>query len=291
VRSLIRRYREPIYVAFLLALPFVLFAAKARKPISLNPLDRVILALTAPIEKAIVVTVSGVQDVWHGYIALRQVREENLRLRRDVLRNRNETGSLAELKSENERLKRLLHYADRQSPTRYLVAEVIAVGASPHSHILRIARGTADGVRPGAAVVVPDGVVGQVTGDITAHYADVQLIVSPISAVPAVSQRTRGRSTVKGVGDIGRCKLEYALRTDDLQEGDLLLTAGNPGFFPKGLPLGRVVNVLKKPTGMFTSAEVVPVVNFSRLDEVMVVLDPSLPLPSTSANASIGAPP
>ena len=255
MRSLIRRYREPIYVAFLLALPFVIFAAKARKPISLNPLDRVILALTAPIEKAIVVAVSGVQDIWHGYIALRQVREENLRLRRDVLRNRGESGSLGELKAENERLKRLLQYADRQSPTRYLVAEVIAVGASPHSHILRIARGTADGVRPGAAVVVPEGVVGQVTGDIS------------------------------------RCKLEYALRTDDLQEGDLLLTAGNPGFFPKGLPIGRVVNVLKKPTGMFTSAEVVPVVNFSRLDEVMVVLDPSLPLPSTSANASIGAPP
>jgi rod shape-determining protein MreC len=288
VRSLLRRYREPIYVAFLLALPFVIFAAKARKPMRLNPLDRVILALTAPIEKAIVVTVSGVQDAWYGYIALRQVREDNLRLRRDLLHNRGETGSIAELKTENERLKRLLQYADRQSPTRYLVAEVIAVGASPHSHVLRIARGSSDGVRPGAAVVVPEGVVGQVTGDVTSNYAAVQLIVSPTSAVPAVSQRTRGRSTVKGVGDISRCKLEYALRTDDLQEGDLLLTAGSPGFFPKGLPIGRVVNVLKKPTGMFISAEVVPVVSFSRLDEVMVLLDQSPPLPAAAANASNG---
>jgi rod shape-determining protein MreC len=290
VRSLLRRYREPIYVAFLLALPFVIFAAKARKPVRLNPLDRVILALTAPIEKAIVVTVSGAQDIWYGYIALRNVREENLRIRRDLLKNRGETSSINELKSENERLKRLLQYADRQSPTRYLVAEVIAVGASPHSHVMRIARGSADGVRPGAAVVVPEGVVGQVTGDVTANYAAVQLIVSPTSAVPAVSQRTRARSTVKGVGDISRCKLEYALRTDDLQDGDLLLTAPGPGFFPKGLPIGRVVNVVKRPTGMFTPAEVIPVVNFSSLDEVMVVLDQPLPLPSTSANASNGAP-
>jgi rod shape-determining protein MreC len=290
VRSLLRRYREPIYVAFLLALPFVIFAAKARKPVTLNPFDRVILALTAPIEKAIVVTVSGVQDIWYGYIALRSVREENLRLRRDLLKNHTDTNAILELKNENERLKRLLQYADRQSPTRYLVAEVIAVGASPHSHIMRIARGSADGVRPGAAVVVPEGVVGQVTGDVTSNYAAVQLIVSPTSAVPAVSQRPRGRSTVKGVGDIARCKLEYALRTDDLQDGDLLLTAPGPGFFPKGLPIGRVVGLVKKPTGMFTPAEVIPVVNFSQLDEVMVVLDQALPLPSTSANASNGAP-
>ena len=74
-----------------------------------------------------------------------------------------------------------------------------------------------------------------------------------------------------------------------MQEGDLLLTAGGPGFFPKGLSIGRVVNVSKKPTGMFTAAEVVPAVNFSRLDEVMVVLD-HFPIPTGSANASIGAP-
>jgi rod shape-determining protein MreC len=289
VRSLLRRYREPIYVAFLLALPFAVFAAKARKPMSLNPLDRVILALTAPMEKAIVGTVAGVQDAWQGYIALRHVREENLHLRRDLLRGRAETSSIAELKTENERLKRLLQYADRESPTRLLVAEVIAVGASPHSHVLRIARGSADGVREGAPVIAPDGIVGQVTADVTSSYAVVNLIVSPTSAVPAVSQRTRARSTVKGVGDVTRCKLEYALRTDDLQEGDLLLTAGGPGFFPKGLSIGRVVNVSKKPTGMFTAAEVVPAVNFSRLDEVMVVLD-QFPIPTGSANASNGAP-
>ena len=149
MRSLLRRYREPVFVAFLLALPFAIFAAKARKPMSHNLFDRAVLALTAPVEKAIVMAVNGMQDAWHGYVALRGVREENLRLRRDVLHDHNEASALIEVKAENERLKRLLEYADRQSPTRYLVAEVIAVGASPHSHVLRIARGTADGVAQG----------------------------------------------------------------------------------------------------------------------------------------------
>ena len=204
----------------------------------------------------------GVQDGWHDYVALRQVREENLRLRREILRAQGETSGLGEVKAESERLKHLLEYADRSRPTRFLIAEVIAVGASPHSHVLRIARGSEDGVLQGAAVVAPEGAVGQVAVT-TAHYADVQLIVSPTSAVPALSQRTRGRSTVKGIGDSTHCKLEYALRTDDLQDGDLLLTAPGPGFFPKGLPIGRVVNVTKRSTGMFLSADVVPAVNFS----------------------------
>ena len=288
MRSLLRRYREPIFVAVLLAWPFAIFAARARKPVSLTFYDRAIIALTAPVEKFMVGVAGGVQDGWHDYVALRQVREENLRLRREILRAQGETSGLGEVKAESERLKHLLEYADRSRPTRFLIAEVIAVGASPHSHVLRIARGTADGVAQGAPVVAPEGVVGQVAVA-TAHYADVQLILSPTSAVPAVSQRTRGRSTVKGVGDFTRCKLEYALRTDDLQDGDLLLTAGGPGFFPKGLPIGRVVNVAKRPTGMFTAADVVPAVSFSRLDEVMVVLG-HLPPPSSVVNAStIGA--
>jgi rod shape-determining protein MreC len=287
VRSLLRRYREPIFVAALLALPFAVFAAKARKPMSLSLLDRTILVLTAPAEKAIVGAVSLAQDGWQGYVALRGVREDNVRLRREVLRARAEVSQISEVKAESDRLKRLVEYAGKQAPTRFLVAEVVAVGASPHSHVLRIARGTEDGVMQGAAVVSPDGVVGQVAVA-TAHYADVQLIVSPTSAIPALSQRTRGRSTVKGLGDVTRCKLEYALRTDDLQDGDLLLTAGGAGFFPKGLPIGRVVNAAKKPSGMFIPAEVVPAVNFSRLDEVMVVLDQAPPAPGVTA--SVGAP-
>src|SRR5436309_5799163 len=135
-----------------------------------------------------------------------------------------------------------------------MIARVVAVGASPHSHNLRIARGSDDGVVKGAPVIAPDGAVG-IVSQLTGSYADVQLIVSPLSAVPAIAQRTRGRSTVKGTGDISRCKLEYALRTDDLQENDIVVTAGGPGFYPAGLRIGRVTNVTRKPHGLFLDAE------------------------------------
>ncbi len=282
MRSLFRRYRELIFVALLLGVPFGVFFAKAKKGHQLNLLDRGLLLLTAPAEHAIVSGAFFGTDLWHGYFALRGVREDNLSLRRELVRAQGEAGTARELRGENERLKRLLDFEDKQAPTRLLVAQVVAVGASPHSHMLRIARGSSDGVLKGSPVISPDGVVGTVA-QVTSGYADVQLITSPIAAVPALSERTRSRSTVKGTGDLSRCKLEYAVRSDDLRDGDLLLTAPVPGFFPKGLRLGQVANLVHHPTGMFLTADVLPSVDFSRLDEVLVVLDqlpPAEPQPA-----------
>ncbi len=272
MHSIFKRFREPIFVIALLAIPFVLFFVRAKKGRDLNLLDRAVIAAIAPIEKVITIAVFGVVDAWNGYIALRGVREENLVLRRENLKARQFDQQAAELKVENERLRHLLDFVDKQPPTHVMIARVIAVGASPHSHTLRIARGSDDGVVRGSPVIAPDGVVG-IVSQLTGSYADVQLIVSPLSAVPAIAQRTRSRSTVKGTGDITRCKLSYALRTDDLQEGDVLVTAGGPGFFPQGLRIGRVTNIQKKSHGLFLDAEVVPAIDFSRLDEVLVVLD------------------
>jgi rod shape-determining protein MreC len=287
VHSIFKRFREPIFVIALLAIPFAIFFVKAKKGRDLNALDRTIIFAIAPAEKLITLAAFGAIDAWNGYVALRGVREENLQLRRENLKARQLEQQSAELKLENDRLRHLLDFVDKQGPGRLMIARVVAVGASPHSHTLRIARGSDDGVVKGAPVIAPDGVVG-IVSQLTGSYADVQLIVSPLSAVPAVSQRTRSRSTVKGTGDIARCKLTYALRTDDLQDGDVLVTAGGPGFFPHGLRVGRVVNVAKKPHGLFLDAEVIPAVDFSRLDEVAVVLEGAAPPQGVAAGP--GAP-
>jgi rod shape-determining protein MreC len=290
VRSLLKRFREPIFVIGLLAFSFGVFFIKAKKPRDLNPFERFVVDIfLAPAERAIVAGAFGVIETWQGYVALRGVREENLLLREDNLRSHMVLQTNAELKLENERLRRLLDYADKSAPMRFVPARVVAVGASPHSHTLRIHRGSGDGIHKGDAVISPDGIVGTVS-NLTASYADVQLIVNPLSAVAAVSQRTRSRSTVKGSGDISRCKLEYALRTDDLQEGDLLVTAAGAGLFPPGLRVGTATNVRRAAAGMFLQAEVVPAVNFARLDEVLVVVQ-DVPKTATDVASVAGAAP
>ena len=277
MRALLQRYRELVFVAALIAAPLLVYMVRGRKPAHLNIVDRSVVTLTAPVEKLIVGAVGGLVDGFGSYVWLRHVRSDNLELRRRIVRQKAELGTIAEVKAENQRLRRMLSLADRtggpSSPVKTLVAEVVAVGVSPHSHTLRIARGLRDGVALGAPVLSSDGVVGTVA-QVFHGYSDVQLIVSPLAAVPALNQRTRSRSTVRGTGDITRCKLEYARRTDDLAEGDVLVTAGGAGYFPKGLHIGRVTNIEKKPYGLFQSAHVLPAVDFSKLDEVLVVLTP-----------------
>jgi len=293
VGSILKRFREPIFVIALLAIPFVIFFVKAKKGIELNRVDRAIIAVMAPVERTITVAWFGVIDVWASYAALRGVREDNIQLRRDNLRARSLDQQLSELRLENERLRHLLEYTDKQAPMRLMIAKVVAVGASPHSHTLRIARGLEDGVVKGAAVISPDGIVGTIA-QLTGSYADVQLIVNPLSAVPGITQRTRSHVTVKGTGDVTRCRLEYVPRADDLQESDVLVTAGGQGFFPPGLRIGRVTNVNRKPVGLFLTADLIPAVDFARLDEVEVVVAQNAP-PLTplqeSAAASPGATP
>ncbi len=282
LNSLLRRYREVVFVGLFLTLPLFVYFLRDQK----RWLDRALIAFTAPIEHAIVVAVGGVTDVWGNYIWLVHTRAQDMALRQEMLRQRAELQLAGEITTENARLRGLLELADKSAPLKLLAAPVIAVGASPHSHTLRIGRGTNDGVQAGEAVIAPEGIVGTITL-VTAGYADVQLIVAPQAAVPALSARTRGRSTVRGTGDLSRCHLDYALRTDELVEGDLLVTAGGAGFFPKGLRIGQVVNVQKRATGMFLGAEVVPAVDFSRLDEVLIVLSsPSelAPLPVDPAS-------
>ena len=294
MRSLLRRYRELVFVAALLAAPLLVYAVRGRKPAQLNLADRVLVQLTAPAEKLIVYAVGGVVDGFQSYVWLRHVRSENLDLRRKVVRQEQEVTSSQETKAENERLRRLLGFRQRLADVKPIAAEVIAVGASPQSNTLRISRGARDGVQRGAPVISPDGVVGTVA-QLFDGYADVQLITSQFAAVAAINQRTRGRSTVRGTDNVTRAKLEYALRTEEMLEGDMLLSAGGNGMFPKGLRIGRVVDVQKKPYGLFQQAAVLPAVDFARLDEVLVLPmppeEPPIPIDTAPSLVARGARP
>lgn len=287
MRALLQRYRELVFVAALLAAPLAVYMVRGRKPARLNLLDRAIIQLTAPVERMIVGVAGAMVDVFQGYVWLRKVRFENLELRRTVVRQRSEVDSAHEIRLENERLRKLLALRDSLGPVPTMPAQVVAVGASPLSHSLRIARGLRDGLVRGAPVISAEGVVGTIA-QLADGYADVQLVTSPFSAISALNQRTRGRSTVKGTGDVTRCKLEYALRTDEILESDVLVTAGGAGHFPKGLRLGRVTEIVKKPYGLFQQARVIPAVDFSRLDEVLVVLAPPEPqIPQALPRAAV----
>lgn len=286
--ALLKRYREFIVVAALVVVPLGIFFAHARRPSDRTALDRVVLAVTSPIEKVIDWTVTGTLATWRRYIGLRGARERAEELSREVNRLRGENDALVQLRWENDWLGRLLSFARARVEQATVGGRVIGTRMDPKGlQLVTIDRGTEDGVRRMMPVVAADGVVGRVH-TVTAHSADVLLLVDCNSSIAVRVDRSRARANVRGQGAPGPCRLDYALRSDDLLEGDLLVTSGTDGVFPRGLPVGKVTRARRASYGLYQAAEVVPAVDVNRLEEVLVLVSP--PAPETSPAAQAPAP-
>lgn len=186
---------------------------------------------------------------------------ENRRLRAELT-------ALAELREENERLRRLLGYVD-ETPWQTVAARVIAEDASSWFRTIEIDRGYEDGISEGLPVVNATGLVGRVVR-VAAHSARVLLITDASSAVAVLVQDQRIRGVCRGQGEV--MALDFALLQDEIQVGDGVITSGLGGVFPKGLVVGYVRAVQREQFGLFQTVEVEPAVDFARLEEVLVVL-------------------
>lgn len=267
--SLLKRYRELVIVSALLLVPFGLFLSRGTTIRDPNFVDRAILWLTSPLQRGLGYLIDGVAEGWSGYVSLRGVKSQNDTLLGENAQLRGKLQALNEAELENRRLRALLELADAADGTE-IAARVIGVNPVTTPLSLRLDRGSEDGVQKGAAVVTRDGVVGQVIR-VTGGSSDVMLIKDPSSKTAVLVQRTRARATATGAGGDVNLILDYLPRTEDIAEGELLVTAGTDGVFPPGLAVGRATAIVKKTSGMFQAAEVVPAVDTTKLEEVLVL--------------------
>jgi rod shape-determining protein MreC len=271
VIALIKRYRELILVAVLLLVPLGVFFAHAKKPSDRSRLDGIVLVLTSPVEKVVAWVVTGTLDAWSGYVALRHARERAEQLEVEVRTLRMEKEQLQQERAEAERLRRLLAFAQGSPERAFVGARVIGVRLAPAGRqILTLDRGSDQGIGRLMPVVVADGVVGRVHS-VTGSTADVLLVVDTYSSVAVRVDRTRARANVRGTGKPDGARLDYALRTEDMIEGDVLVTSGTDGIFPRGLTVGKVTQLKRSPHGLFQEAAVIPAVDVTRVEEVLVM--------------------
>jgi rod shape-determining protein MreC len=297
VFALLKRFRELILIAVLLLVPLGVFFAHAKKPSDRTRLDRTILWLTTPVERAVGWTVLHVRGTWDGYVALRHAKERAADLSRELDMMKLERQQLLAERAEADRLRTLLAFAQRAPDRTYVGAHVIGVRLGPAGlQILAVDRGAEDGVRRMMPVVVADGVVGRIH-TVSAHGADVLVLTDRNSSIGTRVDRTRARANVRGLGKPDACRLEYALRTEDMIEGDQLVTSGTDGVFPRGLPVGKVTRIERNKHGLFQDALVVPAVDVTRVEEVLVVtsaereVEPEPALYAPGAAAAPGAAP
>jgi rod shape-determining protein MreC len=228
---------------------------------------RLLLDGVSPLQRITATAARAVTSVWHEAVDLMQARDEVVGLRSEVERLSKAETRTTELELENARLRQLLDFRDRLTGD-LIAAHVVGRDATGLARTIVIDRGERDGVFKGTAVVVPAGVVGHVFVT-SRHAARVLLVNDHNSGVDGMVQRTRASGIVEGTPD-GGCGLKFVKRTEDVQAGDVVVTSGLDGIFPKGLPIGRVVTVDKRGQGLFQYAEIAPAVEFDRLEEVLV---------------------
>ena len=269
--SLLKRFRDVALVAALLLVPLGVYFAHARRPSERSRLDRFFIVLTAPVERGVAFVVGGALDGWRGYVALRGAHERAAELSRRVNDLELERLDKARLEAENQRLRELLEFAEAEPGFRVVGARVIGVRLDPKGlQLVRIDRGADHGVEKLMPVVVAKGVVGRIHS-VTGSTADVLLLSDLNSSIAVRVARSRARANVRGTGTPDVCRLDYALRSDDLEDEDELVTSGTDGIFPRGLPVGRVTNLKKSGQGLYQTAEVVPRVDVTKLEEVLVL--------------------
>lgn len=266
----LKEYRFYITLFFFLLIPILALDTQNRNARDYRFYDKVIVGITYPIQTAVHWTIEGLVDLYQSYIYLWNVREVNENLWDENRKLVSSISALRETQNENIRLRKLLNF-EETNKLHTVLAKVIAKDVSTEFRALRINRGESAGIKKGMAVVTHEGVVGRVLRT-TSHSADIVTMLDLLSAVDAIVERSRSRGVVEGLTE-ELCQLKFALRTDDIQIGDILVSSGLGGIFPKGIPVGIVSKVRKKLFGISQEVEVRPSVDFNKLEEVMIVTE------------------
>jgi rod shape-determining protein MreC len=228
------------------------------------------LFFVSPVQELVTGIIDAGEGVWRQYFYLVDTARDNQKLRRNLAIARQRIHALEEIENTNKRLEKIVDFHNSSS-LEMQAAEVVAKDPSPWYHTVIINKGRAHGVKKGSPVLVPDGVVGQVT-DLSSGYSKVLLIIDRNNAVDGLVQRTRARGVILGDGSQG-CRFEFVLRRQDVEVGDLIITSGLDGIYPKGLRIGWVSKVIRRNSGIFQEIEITPSTDFHKLEEVLVVTD------------------
>jgi rod shape-determining protein MreC len=215
---------------------------------------------------------NSIKNIWNQYFFLVSTAEENRRLKKALGQSLQQLNRCSEIELANDRLRHLLGF-EKEVPRPMIAAQVVGKDPSAWSKTIIVDKGTQDSVRQGAPVVIPEGIVGVVV-EASARYAKVLLLIDPNSAVDALVQQTRARGIVKG-GGAGYCLFDYVLRKHEISVGDIVVSSGLDGVFPKGFRVGRISEIVRQNAGIFQKVSVTPYVDFEILEEVFIISEPA----------------
>ena len=240
----------------------------------LTPMEYVVREILSPVQTGLFRVAGWVNNAVRTLTTLSlKVRETEV-LKREVAILTAENVYLEEQRLENIRLRKLLNFEEK-IPHKTLAAEVIARDPGNWLNTVTLNKGTGHGVKKDMALVSCEGLLGRVVSA-SSNTANALLVIDPRSAVGGVAQRTRSLVLVEGdPGAPGMCLVKCLTMESDLVIGDKILSSGLGGIYPKGLVIGEIVELIPGKYGVGSAARLKPAADFARLEEALIILEPS----------------
>jgi rod shape-determining protein MreC len=275
------RRRTGITFGLIMVAQVILVSAQVTTKAGPKLLSLVIFEAFSRVQRVTGTVVHGSRNAWGNYVALRGVRAENAALHRQVedlqVRLQQEHAAAARTQALEQMLALKV-----QATVPTISAQVIAGNPNPGMRTITIDRGSADGIVADMAVIAPAGIVGRVIGPTARHAARVQLIVDRNAAAGAIGERSRAGGMVIGTDGDPPLRMDLVSNLSELKAGENVVTSGVDGIYPRGYLIGWVQRT-ERGAGLYRNVTVRPAVDFSSLEEVLVVLVP--PRPATRDEA------
>jgi rod shape-determining protein MreC len=240
-----------------------------------------------PLQQAAQVPGAALAQVNTYFATQRSLADENAALRQRLVEQAAAAQGFASERRENERLRTLLDVRGGVAAGAATV-EVLYSGRDPFAQKLFVGKGAAATVKPGAAVIDADGVVGQVTR-VYPHMAEVTLITDKDHAVPVKVERSGVRSVLYGAGTGNLPQLRFMSPNADVEVGDTLVTSGIDGTYPPGLAVAQVVALERNTGQMFARISARPLAGVDRSRLLLVLSEAEAPPPRPEEPAEVEA--
>ena len=250
----------------------------------LTPVSRYLLSPVVAAQTWISTRFAAIQNYVNSPQDYNRLRQQNTELEAEVSRLQSEIISLKQQIDETRVLSALVDFARVNPEYRYVAASVIGRDPSPFLQYVIINRGSDDGLRRGMPVVTSQGLVGRVAA-VTAGAARIQLITDPGSSINVRIDPSKSAAVLQGeiTGDVS---LDMIPQSATVQTGDLVMTSGLGGNYPPDILIGQITGVRSRDNDLFQRASVQPVVDFARLEIVLIItnfrpvdIEPLVPIP------------
>jgi rod shape-determining protein MreC len=266
---LLRKYKIAIFIGTLLALALIMSSYDLKYGADGSFFRKIVLEAVAPVQKVLSASVKSISDAWLRYVLLVDIEKENKNLKNNINEFKAALILYQEGYLEAQRLRKLLDLRNDYN-YHFISAQVIGREQAALSKTILINKGAAHGLKTGMPVIAPPGLIGRLV-DVSWHFSKVLLFIDENSNVGAIVQRSRTQGIISGAGPRGLI-LKYISKTQDVKEGDVIVSSGMGGVFPKGLLIGQVSHVDRQDASLFLKINVAPFVDFSKLEEILILV-------------------